>query len=925
MKVNHFFAKTFILIITAGLFITGRHQIVQAQSFTTTFAVIGDYGLAGPNEADVANLVKSWNPAFIVTLGDNNYPNGSIDSIDQNIGQYYHDYIYPYKGKYGSGSATKRFFPSLGNHDWGPGTPNVYYNYFSFFNQRGYYDFVQGSVHFYMLDSDPKEPDGTSSTSTQAKWLRSALGGSTSSFNVVTLHHAPYSSGAHGSNAYMQWPYKEWGADVVLAGHDHIYERLLVNNLPYFVNGIGGAELYQYGSILPESQVRFNSDFGAMRVEATDITMKFQMYTRTGVLVDQYTLGQTTPTVLSITRIGTSPTNSVTVEYAINFSEAVTGVDVSDFQLVNTTINDAFISSVSGSGASYSVTINTGSGSGAVQLSLSDDDSIIGSTLTLLGGTGIGNGNFQSNDVYTVDKTVPAVVGIALANPNPTNAPSVDYYVSFSEPVSGVDGSDFILFSSSPSGAFVSNVTGAGNNYTVSVNTGNGDTTLRLDMIDNHTITDAVGNFPAGSFTAGQTYTIHKNTPTVTSLIRSGAATTNSSSVDFILTFSEPVSGVDASDFSLASSGINNAFISNIVNSNPFYIVTVSTGTGDGIVDLDILDDDTIVNAIGTNLGGSGIGNGSYSSGETYTIDKTSPTATSIQRASTNPTASSSVDFIVTFSEQVSGVDAADFIPTTTNINNAFISNIVNVNPFYIVSVNTGTGTGSLRLNLADNDSIMDVAGNPLGGIGTGNGNFVSGDSFDVSKEAVNFPSPTLLEPRRNLLTNNSTPAFSWTLVRNARGYEILIALDENFSQVILDQTVSKTTFVPSTPIQDGVLYWKVRAFNPDLLPGKYSPAQILLIDKTPPAAPQPASPINNSPTLKRPWLQWIAAADAIQFQIEVDNNPNFLKPEFRSTSNKLFVRAEGLSKGTWFWRVKARDSAGNWSEWSPAATFWVQ
>jgi hypothetical protein len=924
MKVNQLFTKVSLLVMTAGLFTTTSHQNVQAQSSTTTFAVIGDYGLAGQNEADVANLVKSWNSAFIVTLGDNNYPNGSIDSIDQNIGQYYHDYIYPYKGKYGNGSATKRFFPSLGNHDWGPGTPNVYYNYFSFFNQRGYYDFVQGSVHFYMLDSDPKEPDGTSSTSKQAKWLQATLASSTSPFNVVILHHAPYSSGVHGSNVYMQWPFKDWGADVVLAGHDHIYERLLVNNLPYFVNGIGGAELYQYGTILPESQVRFNSDFGAMRVEASDTTMKFQMYTRTGVLVDQYMLGQTTPVVSSITRVNTSQTNAATVDYAVSFSEAVSGVDISDFQLVNTTINDAFISNVSGSGANYLVTINTGSTNGTIQLSLLDNDSVIGSTSNPLGGTGVGNGNFQGSDMYTIDKSAPAVVGIILANPSPTNALSVDYYVNFSEPVSGVDGSDFILFSSNPSGAFISNVTGAESNYIVSVNTGNGATTLHLDMIDNDTIIDSVGNPTVGGFTSGQSYTISKSTPTVTSLIRSGAASTNSSSVDFILTFSEPVSGVDASDFSPASSNINNAFISNIVNSNPFFIVTVNTGAGDGTIHLDVLDDDSIINSLGISLGGAGIGNGNYSNGETYTIDKTPPTATSIQRASANPTTSSSVDFIVTFSEQVSGVDAADFIPTTTNINSAFISNVVNVNPFYILSVNTGTGTGSLRLDLADNDSIVDAAGNPVGGIGIGNGNFVSGESFDVSKESVNFPAPLLLEPRSNRLTNNSTPAFSWTLVRNARGYEILVALDENFSQVILDQTTNKTTFVPSAPLQDGVLYWKVRAYNPDLLPGKYSSTQILRIDKTPPTAPTPASPINNSPTLKRPWLQWNAAVDAVQFQIEVDNNPNFLKPEFRGTSNKIYVRAEGLSKGAYFWRVRARDSAGNWSEWSPSATFWV-
>jgi len=90
-----------------------NHRSAQAQSVKVTFAVIGDFGLAGQNEADVANLVKSWNPDFIVTAGDNNYPDGAVWSIDDNIGQYYHDYIFNYGGKYGSESATRSF-----SHYW---------------------------------------------------------------------------------------------------------------------------------------------------------------------------------------------------------------------------------------------------------------------------------------------------------------------------------------------------------------------------------------------------------------------------------------------------------------------------------------------------------------------------------------------------------------------------------------------------------------------------------------------------------------------------------------------------------------------------------------------------------------------------------------------------------------------------------------
>ena len=62
--------------------------------------MIGDYGWEGPNAESVANLVKSWN-VDIVTMGDDNYQDKLNNSIDANIGQYYHEYIYPYNGQYG--------------------------------------------------------------------------------------------------------------------------------------------------------------------------------------------------------------------------------------------------------------------------------------------------------------------------------------------------------------------------------------------------------------------------------------------------------------------------------------------------------------------------------------------------------------------------------------------------------------------------------------------------------------------------------------------------------------------------------------------------------------------------------------------------------------------------------------------------------
>jgi hypothetical protein len=270
---------------------------------TVLFAIIGDFGSAGTPEADVANLVKSWNPDFIVTVGDNNYPSGASATIDANIGQYYHDYIYPYTGSYGAGALTNRFFPVLGNHDWYTTNAQPYRDYFALLNNERYYDLVREPVHLFMLDSDANEPDGITGSSTQATWLQDRLAASTARWKLVFLHHAPYSSAVHGSNTTLQWNYEIWGATAVFAGHDHTYERILKNNLPYFVNGLGGYPgIYSFGAPVSGSQVRYNSNYGALRVTASDFFITFEFITRAGILIDTYTINATiSPLYLPIT------------------------------------------------------------------------------------------------------------------------------------------------------------------------------------------------------------------------------------------------------------------------------------------------------------------------------------------------------------------------------------------------------------------------------------------------------------------------------------------------------------------------------------------------------------------------------------------------------------------------------------------------
>jgi len=88
----------------------------------------------------------------------------------------------------------------------------------------------------------------------------------------------------------MQWPFKEWGADLVLSGHDHTYERILRDGLVYVVNGLGGSTIYPFVIPVEGSQVRYNDDFGAMLVEASAQQLSFQFINRANQVIDSYQL-----------------------------------------------------------------------------------------------------------------------------------------------------------------------------------------------------------------------------------------------------------------------------------------------------------------------------------------------------------------------------------------------------------------------------------------------------------------------------------------------------------------------------------------------------------------------------------------------------------------------------------------------------------
>ncbi len=346
----------------------------------------------------------------------------------------------------------------------------------------------------------------------------------------------------------------------------------------------------------------------------------------------------------------------------------------------------------------------------------------------------------------------PTVLSILRADANPTGAANVNFTVTFSEPVTGVAADDFAL-AAAPSivGASITGVTSISSTaYTVGVNTGFGSGTLRLDLMDNDSILDAANNPLAGadngSFNSGDFYTIEKTAPIVSGILLVDPNPSSADGIHFMVNFSKEVSGVDASDFSLFTTGnLTGAALADVTGLGTSYTITVNSGAGDGTLRLDILDNDSIVDGTTNPLGGAGAGNGSYTAGGVYTIDKTAPSAISILRADPNPTAADTVRFIVTFSESVNGVDAGDFAPITTDsLTGASILGLSGSANTYTVTMADGNGVGSLRLDLMDNDSITDALGHPLGGV------FTTGETYTVNRPPIIIQSEVFISNGAN-------------------------------------------------------------------------------------------------------------------------------------------------------------------------------
>ncbi len=239
------------------------------------FAVIGDSGSGQQPQFEVAREMLACHIAFpfdfVAMLGDNIYG-----------GQRASDFKRKFEDPYGPLLEAKvKFYATLGNHD---GTNERYYKPFNMDGKR-YYSFKRGDVEFFALDSNYMDPE-------QVSWLRKGLSESDSRWKICFFHHPLYSDGkAHGPDLDLRKRlepiFVEHGVNVVLAGHEHFYERLRPKNgISYFVLGNSG-EL-RYNNLRRSADVAkgFDTDRAFALMEIAGDELHFQTISRTGETVD---------------------------------------------------------------------------------------------------------------------------------------------------------------------------------------------------------------------------------------------------------------------------------------------------------------------------------------------------------------------------------------------------------------------------------------------------------------------------------------------------------------------------------------------------------------------------------------------------------------------------------------------------------------
>ena len=472
-----------------------------------------------------------------------------------------------------------------------------------------------------------------------------------------------------------------------------------------------------------------------------------------------------------------------------------------NYDTITTTTTVNPVTDISGSGDTYYVTVSsTVDGTYNLDLvssghNIADDAS---NPLTNTATTG-------ADQTYTVSTTVtdtanPRLESFKRYNPasRNTDSQSLVYKATFSESVTGVTASDFVLSPGSTGGVNgvnpVSAISGSGDTYYVTVSS-TVDGTYNLDLVSSgHNIADASSNPLTNTATTGadQTYTVSITVtdtanPRLASIERYSPASqnTDSQSLVYKATFSESVTGVTASDFVLSpgsTGGVNGVNpVSAISGSGDTYYVTVSS-TVDGTYNLDLVSSghniaDASSNPL-TNTATTG-------ADQTYTVsitvtDTANPRLASIERYSpaSQNTDSQSLVYKATFSESVTGVNTSDFVlsPDSTgggNNGNSPVTGVSGSGSVYYVTVSAAQdGTYNLDLVLSGH-GIKDTADNPLTNTVPATG---TDETYTVSTTVTNTNAPTLLSIERynslNATTSSRTLIYEVTFSKDVTGVD---------------------------------------------------------------------------------------------------------------------------------------------------------
>jgi len=266
-----FIERLFIVLVFAAFLsgpgnpIPSLPETVLAQSRDPVFVGAGDISNCSRSEDESTAQLLDNISGTVFTLGDNAYPDGTASQFSDCYG--------PTWGRH-----KNRTRPSPGNHDYHVSGASGYYNYFGSVagdSGKGYYSYNLGAWHIISLNSEV----GYAAGSAQEQWLKADLTANQSVCTLAYWHHPRFSSGQHGninrSQPFWQALYDD-GADVILNGHDHTYERFAPQNpngqadssrgIREFVVGTGGAGLYPFPSIQPNSQVRNNTTYGVLKL-----------------------------------------------------------------------------------------------------------------------------------------------------------------------------------------------------------------------------------------------------------------------------------------------------------------------------------------------------------------------------------------------------------------------------------------------------------------------------------------------------------------------------------------------------------------------------------------------------------------------------------------------------------------------------------